>query len=233
MKKPYHFILLYNLFVLIFTGFAQKLYVFYPTTVRPYVLQAKLSEACPKIEITVFGRYTDFKAKVTMDQPDALLTKPEVLKQFPEYQKSLSGTKNNKDDEPYILLSVDKGVDAAGLGGVTIGAIDFLGRKGMESLVASFFTSPPRIKRVTKMEDLLPLLTFNMVKAILICKDQKSYFKKKSQLRFVETPLRDVRVGIITLASKKESDQSSVQIINAVKKVSDDINSLFEVEKWK
>ncbi len=233
MKNTYYLLLVFNMFVLVLTSSAQKLYVFYPTTVRPYVLQEKLSGACPEMEITVFGRFSDFKAKVESDKPDALLTKPDVLKQFPQYQKSVAGFKKNQDDEPYILLSVDKGVDATSLGGMTIGAIDFLGRKGMENLVASFFKSPPRVKRVTKMEDLLPLLTFNMAKAIFIGKDQKTYFTKKSQLNFIETPLQNVRIGTLILAVQKGKTQSSGPIIANVKKLPGDINLLLRVEQWK
>ena len=39
----------------------ESLYIFLPTEVRPKVLQDKLSQACPNLKITAFGRIKDFK----------------------------------------------------------------------------------------------------------------------------------------------------------------------------
>ncbi len=80
-RKFYKIIFVISILIQFTHVFAQKLYVFYPTVVRPHILQKKLSEACPDFEITVFGRFADFKAKVELDKPHALLTKPDVLKQ--------------------------------------------------------------------------------------------------------------------------------------------------------
>ena len=95
------------------------------------------------------------------------------MAQFEGYTTKLSGIKNNEKDEPYILLSVEKMIEPSALEGMTMGAVDYFGRKGMDSLLKKFFTPPPKVKRVTKLEDLLPLISFGMVNAILICQDQE------------------------------------------------------------
>lgn len=210
----------------------QKLYVFYPTVVRPHILQKKISLACSGLEVTVFGRFTDFKTKVKLDNPDAIITKPDVLKQFSGYKINLQGQKKGRQDEKYVLLSIGKKVDFSETGSVTIGAIDFLGRKEMENLLASLLISKPKVKRVTKVEDLLPLLSFNMVNAIFISENQENYFKTKSQLNFIITPLQNANIGIISLALKTGKEEGA-EITNSINKLDKEINLLFEIEKWK
>lgn len=228
IKYQTYFILLL-LSTMLFGG--EKLYVFYPTTVRPHILQKKLSEACPEIEITVFGRYKDFMAQVAVNYPNAILVKPDLLQQLPLYKKILSGIKNEKLDGPYSLVSVERKIDTDSIGNITIGTVDFLGRKGMNDLLSTFFTNPPKVKRVTKTEDMLPLLRFNMVTALFLCVDDLEYLQEKSKLNFVITNLPEARVGGVAIAFKNEI--TSPLIFKSVKGFSKELNSIFDIDGWK
>lgn len=212
-------------------AFSESLFVFYPIAERPNVIQTKLSEVCPGIEVTVFGRISDFDATVKENPPDAILSKPVVVQLFQNYKIQLQGVRQGNTEESYVLLSVDKGVDVNGLSDATIGMIDILGRKEMALFVEGFFSSAPKLKRVTKMEDLLPLLTFNMCSAILIAENAVGYFKSISQLNFVITPSPGMKTGIIALAVKNGSNAG--QIINAIKEMGSGVNTLLEVDSWK
>jgi hypothetical protein len=57
----------------------------------------------------------------------------------------------------------------------------FMGRNEMTGFVNTFFPSAPTLKRVTKVEDLLPLLTFNMAQAVLTTNDNVSFIKSTSR----------------------------------------------------
>lgn len=221
------------LFLLLYVSIvpAQKLYIFYPAPIRPHIAQKKLTEAGKDFTIVVFGRYKDFIARVTIEKPDALLTKPDLLKQIPDFKKALSGKKEGKIAEPYVFLSIGQKIDTATIGNATVGTIDFLGRKGMDNLFASYFSTPPKIKRVTKVEDLLPLLSFRMASALFLCKDKVPSIKSKSKLDFVITELPNIRVGIIVFAVQKNRD--SGQIIDSFKILQKEINTLYNIDGWK
>lgn len=212
-------------------SFCESLFVFYPISERPNVIQTKLSQACPGADIIVFGRIQDFISKTQESPPDAILSKPTTLQIFDNYTVQLKGTRKGNTEETYVLVSVEKGVDVSNLANSTIGMIDILGRKEMIKFIQDFLPSTPKLKRVTKMEDLLPLLIFNMCNAILITENSVHYFKSISKLNFVNTPIPSMKTGIITLAVK--NDIKGDQIINKVKNMGSDINSLLEVDSWK
>ncbi len=209
---------------------AQKLYVFYPTFIRPQVLQSKLSEACPNLDITVFGRYPDFKRKIDTDPPDAVLTKPLVAQRFKGFFPTLRGSRKGSTLSPTILLSLDKNIQFDSLKHITIGVIDYMDRKSMDSLVASLFSQPPKTRHVSKPEDLLPLLRFNMAKAIFIEENDFQYFKKVSKLPFNIAKAPTKPLGIISLSAANEA--SATKIWNAFKTLPTEVMDVFSIDKW-
>lgn len=113
---------------------AEKLYVFFPTTARPQIVQEKLQQVFSGIEVTVFGRYNDFTAKIEIDPPDAVLTKTPLIKQLGTFNTKVNGLRNNKTDESYVLMSIDKPFQVSDVTAESIiGTIDFLGRNGMNT----------------------------------------------------------------------------------------------------
>ncbi len=211
--------------------YAESLYVFYPTTRRPKVMQSEMKNACPSIEIKVFGRYRDFSTSVKETPPDAILTKTPVIEKIEGYSIKLSGSRKGATKEPYILLSVDTKVDPGNLGNSTVGVLDILGRKGMSAFVGKYFSPLPKIKRVPKMEDLLSLLTFKEANAILIPEVYVNYFKGLSKSNLVSAPVPGMQVGIIDLAVK--NGRSADVIIKAVKATGAASTTFLEVDNWK
>lgn len=186
---------------------AQDLYVFYPTTTRPRVVQAKLAEACPALNITVFGRYRDFEARMKEAPPDAVLTRPELAGRFPDYRTVLQGVRMGRKREQFLLVSVDQPPDTSQIASGTIGVVDFLGRRGTESFVVESFNTSPRIKRVTKIEDLLPLLTFNMVGSVFVTNEHYSYLQRTSNLDFVALEIPGASGQLPALSVADDSDR--------------------------
>jgi hypothetical protein len=179
---------------------AEGLYVFFPSAERAHVLQKGISGLAPGLGVTAFGRYADFEDEVKARPPEAILSLPEVIEALEGYSIALASSRNGEPVEPLFLLSLGKPPAFSGMGDATIGAVDFLGRKGMRKYVAGLFQPPPAIKTVAKVEDLLPLLTFRMADAILVTAAQADYFREVSQLAFVKTPVPDARAGTVCLA---------------------------------
>ncbi len=222
------------IWILIFfgrVGYSETLYVFYPSTISSQVMEKKLGEACRGVQITVFGRYKDFEAKVGMDSPDAILTKEPVISHAGGYSIQKKGTRKGSADEFYVLLSADKKVDPANIANKPIGIFDILGRKGMKKFISRYFSPPPRLKRVSKMEDMLQLLTFNMAEAVLIPEIYVKYFKEISKLKFVVTPVQKMRIGIIALGVKQ--GRSAPLTLKGFTRMDSKTKALLEVDNWK
>lgn len=219
------------LFGLLFNAHGQDLYVFYPTTIRPLVLQKKLSALCPELKVLVFGRYSDFAAKTAQDKPAAILSNPLVIRQFPEYAIRLEGMNGDSATEQLVLLSVGSSSVPEGTGSSSIGVVDILGRKNMENLIGTFISPLPQIKTVTNVEDLLQVLTFQMSSAVIISMRQYEFIKERSKLDFKTTPLPGARIGIVSLGLKANVDyRKTVKSVIAF-----DIETLrtLGVSRWK
>jgi len=222
-------ICLFELFV-IRPAYANKLFVFYPATLPPKIIQKQMAEACPDISITVFRRFKDFKAQIKLDPPDAILTKTGVLEHIGGYTIKIRGTRYGLITEPYVLLSVKDKIDPANISGLKIGVFSILDRKNMLKLLDQYFTPSPKLKRVTKMEDFLALLQYQTAKALLIPENHVSYFKERSNLNFVVTPVPKMHMEIIALAVKE--GKSSPMVVEAIKGIPQKALSLLEVDNW-
>lgn len=209
---------------------AETLHVFYPSPIRPVVMQQKMLKACPGIRIRVFGRFTDFETQVSADKPDAILTKYPVIQQIGGYAVALKGSRKGEIEESNILVSVEKKVDLSGLSRISIGMFDILGRRGMKKMAGDYFSGKPRVRLVSKIEDLLQILTLNMVKAILIPENQLAYFKELSAMNFAVTSLPDIRTGIAAVAVRDGGNAG--QIIRALTGMDGKAMDMLEVDKW-
>ncbi len=209
-----------------------KVYVFYPSVARPQTVQDKIQKSVQGVAVTVFGRYNDFTTKMETEPAQIVITKPSLIAQFSGYEIKMNGVRSGKTEETYVVLSIDGGIDPAAVGAETIiGTLDILGRNGMNTFAKQFFETVPKLKRVTKVEDLLPLLTFNMAAGILIQEPAVQYFKSTSNLNFTITKLPESKDGIVALAVK--TGGNAEKVASALKSADKELCSFFEVELWK
>lgn len=228
LLKKTLFLLLFVNFISSFSG--EKLYVYFPTTIKPMILEKNISDVCPNISVTVFGRYHDFITMVGTDNPDGVLIKTPLIKELSSYTISKRGVWKNKITDDYVFLSTQE-INPTEIGAGVIGILDFMSKKNMDEFAASFFNTQPKVKSVTKMEDLLSLLTFNMANAILIPDSYISYFKSKSQLDFKVVLIVNNSAEIIALCIKSGKSSSNLELV--VQKFTGSINSSLGVESWK
>lgn len=236
--KAFRPMLLFALLAGLLSGTATaqgKLYVFYPSLVRPIAIQDALARKCPGLSVTVFGRLNDFQAKVADDAPEAILAQPAVLAQYAPYAPRLQGLRKGSATEPYVLLSIDKPVDPARMDGVTLGVVGLLERKPMSEFVQRLVAGTPRLDRVTKVEDLLPLLTFRTVAAVLVSEAVANEFRKKSQVNLVSAGLGGAKVELVSLAVRKAETAGPVdpKIVKAIQDLGAAELELLGVDAWK
>ena len=228
MKQLFAGVLLYMLYQT--AAVATELYVFLPSNLRASAVQSSLNNACKEVNFTVFGRVKDFSKQIKKNPPDAILSLTPVLNEKKEFNLLMQGTKKGNTAEEYVLVSVDNNVDVANIGKMKLGVVDILGRKPMKKYVSTLFGTKVKISRVTKQEDLLPLLTFKSVDAIFISQSVLTDLKQKTQLNLVVTPTK-IQVGLAGTGTKNESAKQELQ--GCITNLAADINSMLGVESWK
>lgn len=210
------------------TVWAQKLYIFIPTEHSAVEIEKKFAEKIPTITVRSFGNVTDFKKSVEESKPDAVITKPQLVAQLTGYTTQLKAVTKGSTEESFVLLSVDKPIIIADIAGKNIGILDFLGKKEIDGLVETLFKGRPVLIKVKKVADLLPLLTMNMVEAIVVSESHIAYLKQRSNLNFIITPC-DCSSGRAVLATLKPDPE----IEAVIKSMPADLAKLLYIESWK
>jgi len=184
-----HRIVLLVLAVTVFS-MAESLYVYYPSTVKSNIVQMGVQGVSEDVTVVVFGKYRDFVTKTVVDTPDAVMVRGESLKGLTGYTVVSNATRDGSRQEKYVLLSIDEPVELSTITAETvIGVVDFNRRNEMITFVTGLLGIEPSVKNVTKVEDLLPLLSFGMAQAVIITESDIPYFNSVSNLNLITTPI--------------------------------------------
>lgn len=222
------------LFIFLFSVslFAEtNLYLFFPVQIRPKALEEKLNSIGSDVKVTVFGRYRDFIDRTKMDQPDAILAKDELIKELPSYSKAYVASFKGTHSSSYALLSLDKEFSSQGISGNTIGIVDIMGKKSLEKKINSSFSTAPLLKRVRKLEDLLPLLMFQMVPAVIIDVKDLDYYRNRSNAELFLAEIPKLKTSIATISIKDGKSKAAIKSL--VNSFTPELKTLIGVDQWK
>ncbi|HMA96520.1 MAG TPA: hypothetical protein VKP30_27735, partial [Polyangiaceae bacterium] len=175
---------------------APKLLVFLHVAVKQRALQSALQGGLPGTEVTAVGRVGDFERALKAGT-DAVLASLPVLSSF-RLRVQLQGSRAGASDEKYALIGVSAEPNPAKV--ASVGALDLLGRDGTNTFVYGLLGAAPRVERVSKVEDLLPLLQMQRVDAILLPSRLFAEVRSASKLLLVSTELRKT-VGLPAVAT--------------------------------
>jgi hypothetical protein len=167
----------------------------------------------------------DFERALT-EGPDAVLTLPIVLKAH-GLSPRLRGQREGSPDEKYCLVGADVAPNPASV--TTVGALDLVGREGTNAFVHGLLGSEPKVERVTKVEDLLPLLQMQRADAVLLPARLFAELRSTSSLNLANRELA-TKVGIVAVASVGDG---GAQAVAEVGKLSGDAAKALGVESWK
>lgn len=176
-------------------GDRPRLLVYLHTSIRSRALESALQQELPAVEVLVVSRHRDFTREL-LARPDAALAAAPVLNDQ-GWAGELHGTRVGQESEPYVLLSIGASIDPKQLGQMVIGAVDLLGRERTGAFLAGLLgvQVAPSIKYVVKTEDLLALLQFQAVNAVVLSERDAEQIKSVSKLELRATPL-PTRVGL-------------------------------------
>jgi hypothetical protein len=204
-------------------------HIFVQVDAKSAALEKSLQQQLPGLSITVFSRYRDLEDANATAKPDGLLAITPVLQQKGK-KPSLQGMRAGKDQEPWLLVSVGNPLDAS-LSGKTIGAVDVMGRDGTQTFVAGLLKAKDvKIKRVTKTEDLLPLLEFNAADGIIIPSSSLARLSERTQLAIKSKEVPGGPVGLPAVAVF--NDGSKDAIVKAFSGLDGVTKKLLGIEAW-
>jgi hypothetical protein len=207
-----------------------RLFVFVTTDIRAHALAQEMTAALPGIEVRVFGRPRELQAAVEQEAPEAVLARPVVLETL-GLKPMLRGSRRGSSQERYVLLSVGRPLKPSDLGSQALGAVDLVGRNEMKAFVSRVLGGPaPKLKLVTTENDLLPLLQFGEVAAVLVSEQWVGVLQKKSNLDLKTTVLANT-VELPALWYAADSVRASVE--PKVRTWKSDLNSKLGVDEWK
>jgi hypothetical protein len=203
------------------------LYVFLQLDTKSSILEKTLQARLPGLVVTVFGRFRDFQDAFATKPPAAVLAVSPLLEQ--EHQKvTLQGVRGGKDWEPYVLVSVGP---MKALGGKTVGIVDLFGHDGTQAYAANLLkTNDVKIKRVAKMEDLLPLIEFSAADAILIPAAAVKRLTERTRLPLVVRELPGGRFGLPAVGVVDPAARDAV--VRSLQGLDGSTRGLLGVEGW-
>jgi hypothetical protein len=202
-----------------------RLLVFLHLILKQRALQAELQDALSTLVVTAVGRVADFQRALDGGE-DAVLTLAPVLT-AKGLTPRLNGYRLGKPDELYSLVAPDVTPDPSRVRAV--GALDLLGREGTTGFVSELTSSKPKVERVTKLEDLLPLLQLARVDAVTLPTRLVPELQSTTQMRLFSRDLPK-RVGLPAVAVL--TPQGS-EALSAIAKLSPGIMHPFGVDEWR
>lgn len=203
--------LLATLLALAGTAGSAKIYVFYPSMARPNVVQTALAAKASGNEVTVFGRLADFTAMMATNPPDVIVVPKPLAELYKDFKVFLRGTRNGSPTQDAILLSSGAPVDPKTAGTLNLGVVGFLDRGAMGGYASGVVGGAPKLKLVTKVEDLLPLLQFKSADAVLVGEAQVDDIKSKSAAQLVTTAVPGAKWTLVVAAASKDDAAKSVE----------------------
>jgi hypothetical protein len=204
---------------------AGSLLVYLHVSVKQRAFQSLLGAGLPGITTTAVGRIADFE-RALKDAPDAVLTLPIVLA-AQSLPSTLRGYARGLTEERYALVGTSGTPDPAHV--ASVGALDVLGRDGTQRFVRRLVGPQARIERVTKIEDLLPLLQMQRVEAVLLPARLFNELRAASRLALAAREL-DATVGLPAVAS---TGPQGASVLAAISKMPKDVSRLLGVEEWR
>lgn len=209
---------------------AAKVYVFYPSMARPNVVQSALAAKASGHEVTVFGRLADFTAMMTTAPPDVILVPKPLAELFGEFKVFLKGAVGGAPTGDALLLSTGAPVDVSKAGTLNLGVVGILDRKQMGGFVGGVVGGAPKLKIVTKIEDLLPLLQFKSADAVLVGKDQVEDLKSKSAAQIIATPVPGGKWGYVVAAAANDASAKAIEPV--LKSLGGSEKKMLGVDGW-
>ncbi|MGD0679083.1 MAG: hypothetical protein ABSC94_27090 [Polyangiaceae bacterium] len=205
-----------------------EVHVFLQLDAKSSAVEKALQEHLPALTITVFGRYRDFEEALGV-HPDAILSITPVLA-YRGASVTLQGMRGADKVEAYVLASADRPLEGP-LAGKTIGVVDWMGREGTQAFLNKLFDGTDmKMKRASKMEDLLSLLEFSSADGVVLPAAALARLTERTRLAIKTRELPAGSVGLPAVAVQNAALRGL--IVKSFQDLDDATNRLLGVDSW-
>jgi hypothetical protein len=151
-------------------------------------VEASLKSNMAGVDVEVLARSSDLKDALGKGA-DAVIASSAVLRDH-GLTPAMRGV-GAAAEAKFVAVSFNGEVQRTRLPSMTLGVVDDRGRKQTTQFVSNLIGAPkPKLRRVGKLEDLLPLLQFKMVDAVLIREADVTGFERRTEQKlFISAPL--------------------------------------------
>ncbi len=207
-------------------GASPRLVVFWPGR-STSALASNLRPRFSGIDVAVSSNTTALKSAIDQGA-DAVMASPSVLRSL-GLSPALTGA--GGDGGAFVVVALKDALTNEALRGATVGMVDELGRKGMPALVAKLIGErAPKLRRVTKVEDLLPLLQFQIAAAVIVRQSDLATLRSRTEQELFTRVLTNHReplaVGFV------DGGRRAI-VERAVRAVDGATNRSLGVESWR
>jgi len=202
-----------------------KVLVYLHVALKQRAFESELRAALPNLDVKAVGRLADFDRALD-EGADAVLSSPLLLAAH-RLSIEVQGHHAGSPDERYSLVGA--GSAPAPDRVATIGALDLLGREATSSFVYGLLGSRPRVERVTKLEDLLPLLQMQKVDGIVLPTRLLPDVQASSRLELTPHPLP----SLVRLPALAAVGPGGAEAVAAVARLPLKISRTLGVDEWR
>jgi hypothetical protein len=201
-----------------------RLLVYLHVAIKQRALQSDMESALPGVEVIAVGRVADFE-RLLKDRVDAVLALPVVLSAY-KLSPGLHGQRAGSSEERYVLVGVGSAPVASRI--TSVGALDLLGREGTNAFVKNLIGASPKVERVTKFEDLLPLLQMQRADCVLLPARLVPDLARASKLALM---VQDIQKGV-GLPAAASVGQNGPELLRAISRMRANVAKLVGVDQW-
>jgi hypothetical protein len=202
-----------------------KVLVFLHVALKQRAFESELKAALPQLDVKAVGRLADFERGLEEGQ-DAVMSLPLLLASHGLNAK-LQGYRAGAPEERYSLVGATTVPAPEHV--TAVGALDLLGRDGTNAFVYGLLGSRPRVERVTKLEDLLPLLQMQKVDGILLPTRLLPDVQAGSRLTLAQRQLP----GLVKLPAVAAIGAGGAEAVAAVARLPLKISKSLGVDEWR
>ena len=207
---------------------AGSIYIFYPFISNSDSLQKLIEKEIPHSEVVIFGKYSRLKAQIKEKVPDALISTQIVVDEFfSADDTTLKGQINIKTTESYNVISLFP-IDTLKFKNAIFGAVNQGDRSANKKQIRELLDFDiKKLKRVTKTDDLLSLLRFNIIDFAIIKESQIKEFSSRTKQKVFVKKINTSELPIITFTENKKKLFSK-----RVFSFSKNINNQLGIDSW-
>lgn len=133
--------------------------------------------------ITVFGAFTEFKTSLTSTPSQFVIAPASFAKYNPDYRPVGQFSVNDKTTFKYQILAADAAWTKEKTKEGSVGIVEELGRNELKGYIQEVLGDFKKIKRVTKPDDLFPLLALGDAHYIVVTPEDLAKLKEKYQTK--------------------------------------------------